>query len=156
MKSMKHWLAIAAENYHNTHISEQDLSLLTPEVVNLPSSEHKWYTKNTSSSANMFQIKPFYDDRYKHEFKLCSLSQITTGSMKHRIWIGEVLPKFNPKHEGHIARLEYKLKKELVKELANDECLTLQQKERYQSVGFSLIDIFGRTIFNAMVGEYNV
>lgn len=156
MKSMKHWIAIAAENYHNSHISEQDLSLLTPEVVMLPSSDNKWYTKNTSSSTNMFQIKPFYDDRYKHEFKLCSLGQITTGSMKHRIWIGEASPKFNPKHEGHIARLEHTLKREFVKELANDECLTLEQKERYQLVGFSLIDIFGRTIFNALVGEYNV
>jgi hypothetical protein len=156
MTVIERWIAIAKENYINSHIAEQQLSLLTPVVLNLQIEEHKWYTKNTGSSANRFQIKPFYDDRYKHEFKLRNLNQITTGSIKHRIWIGDIQPKFNPKHEGHIARLEHKLKRELVRELAKDECLTLQQKERYQFVGFSLIDVFGKAIFNAMVGEYNV
>ncbi|MAZ97656.1 MAG: hypothetical protein CMP53_09065 [Flavobacteriales bacterium] len=156
MTVIKRWIAMSKENYHNSHIAEQQLSLLTPVVLNLQTADQKWYTKNTGSSANRFQVKPFYDDRYKHEFKLCNLGQITTGSIKHRIWIGDIQPKFNPKHEGHIARLEYTLKREFVRELAKDECLTQQQKERYQYVGFTLIDVFGKTIFNAMVGEYDV
>lgn len=156
MTPINRWIAMSFENKDNSHFDEQQLSLLSPAVVILPNARTWWAAKSTSCKATADQIKPFFDDRYKSDFKLRNLNQIKAGSIKHRIWIGDILPKFNPKHEGHIARLEFKIKQEFVKELMKDECLTFEQQETYQRVGFALIEVFGKTIFNTMVGEYNV
>ena len=156
MTPINRWIAMSFENKDNSHFDEQQLSLLSPAVIILPNARTWWAAKSTSCKATAKELKPFFDDRYKSDFKLLNLNQIKAGSTKHRIWIGDILPKFNPKHEGHIARLEFKLKQEFVKELMKDECLTFEQQETYQRVGFALIEVFGKTIFNTMVGEYNV
>jgi hypothetical protein len=148
------WMDTISANKNNSHFDDPDYPLLTPSVVILPDAKDKWARKKTTSIITHTLIKPFYDDRYK-TFRLNGLKQITSGSIKHRIWIGKLYPKFNPEHEGHIARLEFKIKRELVQYLQQDECLTDKQKQKYLRVGYTLVEVFGKTIFNTMLGETN-
>lgn len=147
----KAWIDLLLSNYNNDRFDT--MSELTPVDVNLPDARAKGDAKNTNNPLTQNQIKPWYDSRWKTEFKLYNLSQIKPGSPKHSIWIGDLDPEFNPRTEKDVVKLEFSLKRALVNYLKSDDTLVDDKKRKLLQKGNVAFAVFGKMIFLSMADE---
>tara|TARA_B100000900_G_scaffold262780_1_gene223999 strand:+ start:6551 stop:7024 length:474 start_codon:yes stop_codon:yes gene_type:complete len=138
------WVDLVMRNVNNTALDT--MSTLTPTDVNLPDARQSIDAKNTLNEATQNQIKPFWDSRWSKDFKLDNLKQVMPGSPKHRIWIGNISPNFNPKREQDVVQLEYGLRAKWL-EYLEKEPYSYSRKEQLYNTANTLFSVFGKMIF---------
>ena len=147
------WVDLVARNVNNTALDT--MSTLTPTDVNLPDARQSIDAKNTLNEATQNQIKPFWDSRWSKDFKLDNLKQVLPGSPKHRIWIGDISPNFNPRSEHDIVQLEYGLRVKWVEHLEKEHYSSTRKRQLYNTAN-TLFSVFGKMIFLTILDEGGV
>ena len=148
---LENLLSLVRCNQTNRKLKGDDFVLreFKPTDVILPDSPYSRFRKNGNCDETKRQIMPFWDDRYKHIFRLSALHGIDGArgvrSRKHEIWIGNFFPNFIL-NEAFIERLEYTVKPLLLEEISKDKTLGVSAK----IVAIRLMDIFVLTLYNTL------